>query len=161
EAWPHYEWRWKIGAIEPPRLSQPRWMGEDLAGKTILVHAEQGLGDTLQFIRYAPLLRQRGARVIVQCQWVLASLIATCEGVDAAHADLADAGHFDTQAPLLSLPGLFKTTLESVPARTPYLFPRSVLVDSWRSKLAPRDQVVVGIVWRGSPSSWFDFRRSI
>src|SRR5207302_4380262 len=110
EGWPEYEWRWKCKEFSTPPYQQPLWDGSPLDGRTILLHAEQGLGDTLQFIRYAPLVKERGGRVVVACQAALVPLLANCPGMDRLIAD-GPLPPFDVHAPLLSLPGIFGTSL--------------------------------------------------
>ncbi len=101
QGWQEYEWRWQVEPLSPRALSQPSWQGEPLAGKTILLYAEQGLGDTLQFVRYAPLVKRLGATVIVECQRTLLQLLRSCPGIDhlIAYGDALPA--FDYHAPLL------------------------------------------------------------
>jgi hypothetical protein len=120
---------------------------------TILIHAEQGFGDSIQFVRYVPLLAARGARVILECQAALATLFNNIEGV----ACVVPAGEalpkFDLQLPLLSLPGVFRTTLESVPATVPYLSIDAVQARRWAGALPRgRKKRKVGIVWAGGTS---------
>jgi hypothetical protein len=135
---------------EPP-FKQPRWRGEPLAGRSILLHYEQGLGDTLQFIRYAAVLKRRGATVIVLCQAALRKILATAAGIDW----LVSAGDamptFDVHAPLMSLPGLLGTTLDSIPAEIPYLSAAGSLVDQWRERLRSVEGFRIGIHWQGRP----------
>jgi tetratricopeptide (TPR) repeat protein len=159
--WPEYEWRWRKKGFTPRRFSQPWWDGESLAGKTILLHAEQGLGDTIQFIRYAPVVKQHGATVIVECQKPLLGLLEGCPGVDQLVAQGDRLPAFDVYAPLLSVPGILKTSLETVPAKVPYLLPKPAMVESWRSRLAEFDGFKIGIAWRGSPTFRGDRFRSI
>src|SRR5208282_2184815 len=102
QGWPEYEWRWRYMTMPP--YAQPRWDGGDLAGKTVLLYAEQGLGDTLQFIRYAPLVQERGATVVVACPAPLVRLLARCPGIDQILAEGSPLPPCDVQAPLLSLP---------------------------------------------------------
>ena len=147
-----YEWRWKCPEFvrEHSRFSfsTPRWNGEDIKGRTILLYAEQGLGDTIQFIRYVSLLRQRGGNVIVQCQPTLAKLFATIPGIDRVVPRGETLPDFQVCAPLMSLPHLLGTTLDSIPNQVPYLGnieEKEVLLDS----LAPLPfaNLKVGIVW--------------
>ena len=119
--WPEYEWRWKQRSFSPPSSSYPRWIGSSLHGRTILLFPEQGLGDTLQFIRYAPLVQQKGAVVTVQCQAPLFRLLSTCAGIDRLTVAGSVVDSVDFQAPLLSLPRIFSTTLPTIPAQLPYL----------------------------------------
>jgi hypothetical protein len=141
--------------------------------RTILLHAEQGLGDTLQFIRYAPLVQQRGGEVVVECQETLLPLLATCPGIDQLVARGAPLPAFDTHAPLLSLPGILGTTLTTIPANIPYLTADPGLREQWRHELsslgdaAPlgdagrRPAFKVGIAWQGNPQYPNDRQRSI
>jgi tetratricopeptide (TPR) repeat protein len=161
QGWPEYEWRWKLKDLPPPTLHQPRWDGSDLNGRTILLHAEQGLGDVLQFIRYAPLVRQRGGRVILACPQSLLPLLARCAGIDQILAKGSPLPPFDVHAPLLSLPGLFRTTLADIPASVPYLYPDPGLVEHWRRQLSTITAFKVGIVWQGNPKHKLDRQRSI
>ena len=147
--WPEYEWRWKTGKLRTRDYDRPRWDGEPLAGKSILLHAEQGLGDTIQFIRYASLAKGQGATVLVECHKSLLQLLASCPGIDRliAHGDaLPDT---DVHAPLLSLPGIFKTSVETIPANVPYLFADAALADEWREKLGKISGFKIGINWHG------------
>ena len=132
-------------------LPQPRWDGSDLQGKTILLRAEQGLGDTLHFIRYAALVKQRGGTVVVACQKPLLRLLQTCPGIDRLVVRGTELPPFDVQAPLLSLPGIFQTALTSIPARVPYVFADAGLVEHWRQRLATLPGFKVGIAWQGNP----------
>jgi tetratricopeptide (TPR) repeat protein len=158
-----YEWRWKstLQRFRRHNFAQPLWGGEPLAGRTILLHAEQGLGDTIQFIRYVPLVKERGGRVVVECQRLLLPLLANVAGIDQllALGDLLPP--FDVQAPLLSIPGIMGTTLDTIPARVPYLAPDPERVQSWRKQLEPLGGFRVGIVWQGDPQMSGDALRSI
>jgi Tfp pilus assembly protein PilF len=162
QGWPGYQWRWKIKDFGPlPPFQAPLWDGSPLDGRTILVHAEQGLGDTLQFLRYLPLVHQRGGRVIFLCQPPLTRLLRRTPGIERllAHGDPVPA--FDVHVPLLSLPGLFGTTLESVPADVPYLEAEPQLVEAWRHRLGSYPGFKVGIAWQGNPKFRLDRFRSI
>jgi tetratricopeptide (TPR) repeat protein len=161
EGWAGYEWRWRDGELAPRALPAPLWTGGDLTGKTVLVHAEQGLGDTLQFARYLPLLAARGARVVLEAQRPLLPLLASLGGV----AELVAAGEelpeFDLQVPLLSLPGAFATTLDSIPRDVPYLRAAPERVATWRAALAALPHPRIGLVWAGSPGNRNDRQRSL
>jgi tetratricopeptide (TPR) repeat protein len=159
--WPEYEWRWKTREYRPPNFTQPRWDGGPLKGKTILLHAEQGLGDTLQFIRYAPLINERGGRVLVECQPILEPLLQRSPGVDLLVPAGAALPPFDVHALLVSLPFLFKTTLTTIPAKAPYLFADRAFVEKWRQELGPIPGFKVGIVWQGSSIHKWDRFRSM
>ena len=159
--WSEYEWRWTMSTFARRRCTQPVWDGGPLDGKTILLAAEQGLGDTLQFIRYAPLVRQRAARVIVEVHRPLRRLAKTCPGVDKVIAMGETPPPFDTYVPLMSLPGLFGTTLETIPAEIPYLHADAELVEQWRPEITSLPGFKVGIAWQGSPQNAMDRERSL
>ncbi len=160
--WPDYEWRWRCKrAFQVPAFPKPRWDGGPLQGKTILLYAEQGLGDTLQFIRYAALVQARGARVVVQCQAALIPLLSRCAGIDEMVPWGSPSPAFDVWAALMSLPALLGTTVETIPAHVPYLHADPALVVYWRRQLAVLDGFKVGIAWQGSTSHAWDQHRSV
>ena len=160
--WRAYEWRW----LDPrfcegePEFTAPIWLGEDdIAGRCILLHAEQGLGDSIQFVRYAKLLRARGARVVLSVQPPLAELFA-----ELADEVVAQGGAFpahDRHCPLLSLPLAFATDLAGIPAEVPYLRAAPARVAEWAGILGPRRALRVGVAWSGSPEHPDDAIRSI
>jgi tetratricopeptide (TPR) repeat protein len=158
--WPEYEWRLRCPDVPPTGLTQPRWHGEPLNGRTILLYAEQGLGDAIQFIRYAPLVRQRGGSVVVVCHAGLTRLLSGFRGVAQLVASGAPLPPFDTQAPLLSLPGIFRTSLDSVPADVPYLTANPQLINYWGARLSAYPGIKIGITWQGNPGHPDDYRRS-
>jgi tetratricopeptide (TPR) repeat protein len=151
EGWRLYEWRKKkANPIAARDYPQPLWLGEaDLTGKTILLTEEQGLGDTIQFCRYATLVARRGARVILEVPPQLARLAASLPGV----AQIVETGRplpaFDLHCPLLSLPLAFKTELATIPAATPYLKADPDQSKAWRDRLGARTKLRVGLVWSG------------
>lgn len=151
--WEKYEWRWKSGSLSAMRdFSKPVWLGkEDITGKTILLHAEQGLGDTIQFCRYAPLVSALGAKVLMEVPSSLKSLLATLKGVSQIMAIGEPLPEFDYHCPLMSLPLVFKTNLESIPADIPYLHPEKPAVRAWEERLSGFDGLRIGLVWAGSP----------
>ena len=160
-AWPEYEWRWQRRESPPRPFRQSLWDGSSLNGRTILLHAEQGLGDTIQFIRYAPLVKARGGPVIVECQHALLPILARCQGVDqwiGAGSALPD---FDVHAPLLSLPRIMGATLGTIPADVPYVFADPELIERWRREFQTIPGFKVGIAWQGSPKNKKDRQRSI
>ncbi|HYV36862.1 MAG TPA: hypothetical protein VE988_14230, partial [Gemmataceae bacterium] len=160
--WADYEWRWRRPAYPPPPFRQPLWDGSPLAGKTILLWAEQGLGDTFQFIRYAPLVKERGGNVIVACQAAVTRLLRSCAGIDRLIAkENAAATDFDVYAPLMSLPAIFKTTLTTIPAAVPYLAADAKLVEHWREQLGSCAGLKIGIAWQGNPEYGNDRQRSL
>ena len=148
--WREYEWR--LPADRAAGFAAQRWEGEPLAGRTILLECEQGFGDTLHFARYAPLVAERGGRVLLQCQTVsLKPLLERVPGVEAVYARGEALPHFDCQAPLLSLPRIFGTTLQRLPPFVPYLSAEPRRVEAWRRRLPQGDLLKVGLVWRGGP----------
>jgi len=166
QGWPEFEWRLRIAGQPYPAYPQPRWQGEPMPGRTILLVAEQGLGDTLQFIRYAVLVKQRsGARVLVQCSPVLHEILKCMAGIDRlvapGHAEAPDAERFDAYVPLLSLPGVFGTLLETVPDAVPYLTADRQRVEHWQRELPGDDKLKVGIGWQGNRDYPGDYYRSM
>ncbi|PWC39954.1 hypothetical protein TSO352_04445 [Azospirillum sp. TSO35-2] len=151
EGWEQYEWRWRTGQLPLPSLSRPRWQGEPLDGRTILVYAEQGHGDTLHFVRYAPMLAQRGARVMLVAQPGLVRLLERMPGIASVHAINDPVADFDIHTPLLSLPGAFGTTLETIPADTPYLAADPADVETWQRRNPVHGGIRIGLVWAGDP----------
>lgn len=151
QGFPNYEHRrdaHELGQVFR-KFTQPRWKGEPLDGKRILVHVEQGFGDMIQFVRYVPMVRARGARVILQCQPELSRLFQRIEGIDELLLD-GDLTNFDVECPLLSLPYTLKTTLHTIPGTVPYLRPDPSLVSFWRQRLRSWEgQLKVGLVWSG------------
>ncbi|HEX4056465.1 MAG TPA: tetratricopeptide repeat-containing glycosyltransferase family protein [Tepidisphaeraceae bacterium] len=164
EGWPEYEWRWRCkGIASPPRRwKQPRWDGAPLNGQTILLYADQGFGDAIQFVRYAPMVAGRGGRVVVGCPLELARLFRS--NPDLGQIVSGDQGlpHFDLHCPLASLPLVFQTRMESIPARVPYLNADPALVEMWRQKLAPsQGKLRVALSWAGNPAFRGDRNRSL
>jgi tetratricopeptide (TPR) repeat protein len=150
-AWEEYEWRLQVpnGSVA---FDSPRWDGSLLDGRRILIHAEQGLGDQIQFIRYAPMVAALGGRVIVHCGAPLVRLARTCRGVEDAVVAFGKqpVPDHDVHVWSGSLPRIFATTDETVPADVPYLFPDSEQVERWRKALAHFGGVRVGINWEGN-----------
>jgi Tfp pilus assembly protein PilF len=164
QGWPELEWRWKIpGAAAPLRkLPQPLWLGrEALRGKSILLYAEQGLGDTIQFARYAPLVAATGATVLLDVYAPLVVLMRTVPGVTRVLGPQDDAPITDFRCPLLSLPLAFGTTLDSIPPPVPYISLDAREASDWRAKLGGEGVKLVGLCWRGSPGYVNDAQRSI
>ncbi len=177
--WPEHQWRWQEKDFPCFKRSfpQPLWDGSSLAGRTILLHAEQGLGDTIQFIRYAPLVKRRGGTVVLECQPALLPLLQGCAGVDRLVAQGSSLPPFDVHAPLLSLPGILETTLSTIPAEVPYLFADANLGEHWRQELSPLTLpspptaggegrvrgrgFKIGVAWQGNPIHKNDKQRSI
>jgi tetratricopeptide (TPR) repeat protein len=161
EGWPEYEWRWRRQVRFEPAIAAPRWRGEALAGRTILLRTEQGLGDTLQFVRYAQLVKQQGGTVIVEVQPSLTRLVASCPGVDGVVTVGAPLPPCDVYVHLLSLPGIFGTSLPTIPARVPYLSLDEASLAEWKRELAGEPGFKIGLAWQGNPTHPDDRRRSI
>jgi Flp pilus assembly protein TadD len=162
EAWPEYEWRWKDARLnlEPRAFACPTWTGDALAGRTLLLHAEQGFGDTLQLLRYAAQVPHDG-KVIVEVQKPLLRLAATLKGVHRILARGEALPDFDLHCPLFSLPRIFGTTVETIPNGVPYLSADPIAVERWRTRLAGAGAACVGLVWAGNRDNTEDEARSI
>ncbi len=188
--WPEYEWRWRCREFAKHKRTflQPLWDGSSLTGRTILLYGEQGLGDTIQFIRYAPLVKERGGRVIVECQPLLVPLLKGVAGVDEIIPEGSPLPAVDVQAPLLQLPAILSIP---IPAKVPYLAADPELVRWWgatldketgrqgdkeisRQRVMGKEQVSlspclpvslsgfrIGIAWQGNPTHKKDKQRSI
>ena len=155
-----FEWRLRLPQARRlyPDLGVPLWQGEDLAGQRLLLYAEQGLGDSLQFIRYAPLLAARGAEVLLQCPAALRRLLASVAGIVQVLEDAESPERIAYACPIMSLPQRFATTLASIPAAVPYVSVPARSRDAWRARLHARSeatgtagQLRVGLVWAGDP----------
>jgi Flp pilus assembly protein TadD len=179
--WHEYEWRLRCQHYAGCGMERPFWNGDELRGKTILIHAEQGYGDTLQFLRFAPMVKERGGWVVVRCPTPLLQLVARCDGVDLAYDGNSYEPPYHTDVAFMSLPARFGTTLATLPTRVPYLATDPMLVEHWRSELArvmgtesaadsedrgrsgegrPTRPFLVGIVWQGNPEHCTDRWRS-
>jgi Tfp pilus assembly protein PilF/ADP-heptose:LPS heptosyltransferase len=155
--WQEYDWR--------PRLlkfSQPQWTGEDIASKTILLHAEQGIGDAIQFVRYAPLVAAKGARVKLMVHPELIRLFASTPGVEEVIPLGSPSAVFDVHCSLLSLPRIFQSTSANIPSQIPYLNPPEDLTQKASDQLGPANgKPRIGLVWAGRPEHRNDSRRSL
>ena len=158
--WPEHEGRLASNPRLKRGFTQPLWLGDaPLAGRTILLRAEQGLGDTIQFCRYAPMVAARGARVVLEVQRPLVDLMRTLDSAIEVVARGDALPEFDLHCPLLSLPLAFKTELTTIPARTPYLRAPAGAID-WKSRLGTK-RPRIGLVWSGNPGHKRDATRSI
>jgi tetratricopeptide (TPR) repeat protein len=163
QGWPECEWRWQVKEIDlpQPRFIQPKWDGSELNGQKILLYAEQGFGDTIQFARFARLVTQRGGRVILACQPELSRLLRGMERVEQIVESAAALPEFDFQHALMSLPLIFDTTIQTVPAET-YLRADPELSAQWRERMGPDDgRMKIGLTWFGRPTHPNDQQRSI
>jgi tetratricopeptide (TPR) repeat protein len=161
--WQEYEWRWRTDQMKGTRrkFPVPAWDGSPPAGKTILLHAEQGLGDTIQFFRLASVLAERGATVIAQVPEPLIMLMRTCPGVSDVLTPGGPVPAFDWNCPLMSLPLALRLKVADIPNRVPYLTASTASVEKWRSRLAGERGRRVGIVWQGNPNHIGDRWRSV
>jgi len=169
--WKQHESRWLVSdaALSRRYADRPLWLGaESIAGKTLLLYAEQGYGDTLQFCRYASLAHARGTTVLLDVPAALATLVRSVPGVDRVLPDAEPLSGFDFRCPLLSLPLAFGTTLETVPAEVPYLSVDPTLRGQWACRVDSRVDVLavpgrlrVGLAWSGNPRHSNDENRSL
>jgi len=156
--WPQYEHRWNFEHLAGtlPKHEQPRWTGQDLKDKTILVVQEQGLGDTIQFIRFVFGLHNAGGQVILQVNNNLAPLFA---GSPVIH-QIVDVNEtptdFDYWTPIMSVPGILGITLQNLPHQLQYLAARQDLAQQWQERLGPKKRLRVGVCWSGRPDSWIN-----
>jgi Tfp pilus assembly protein PilF len=159
--WPEYEWRRLIKESSRYAIAPPTWDGNTLDGQAILLLAEQGVGDTFQFVRYSRLVKAKGGRVLLQCPPALTELLATCPGIDEVLPAGTSLSPPHRTASLLSLPLLCRTTLETIPAEVPYLAADPARVAAWRARLADLPDFKVGICWQGNPQYKGDRLRSV
>jgi hypothetical protein len=161
QGWPEFEWRLKTPRHGVGNLGVPRWQGQELEGQTVLIVSEQGLGDTLQFVRYLARVSGRGGKVLFACPLRLVELLKSVRGVDRIVPLEASVPGCDFHVPLLSLPLIFDTNLETIPAEVPYLVPDHSRVEKWRARLTTGGGPRVGACWQGNPHHARDRMRSI
>jgi tetratricopeptide (TPR) repeat protein len=162
--WEKNEWRWATEEHKKKKwnFAQPQWTGQgEIAGKTILLHSEQGFGDTIQFCRYVPRVASRGGRVILGVPSTLRELMSTLPGVAQIVSKGDPLPDFDIHCPLLSLPLAFGTRLETIPSATPYLRASAPVVMDWKVRLDQRNRPMIGLAWSGHPMHKNDHNRSI
>jgi tetratricopeptide (TPR) repeat protein len=176
--WPEYEWRLKLPGADRRVFVEPLWDGSPLAGRTILLHAEQGLGDTIQFLRYIPLVKQCGCRVIFECQPPLLRLLNNNPDIECLCARGSPLPPFDVRMPLMSLPRIFHRLGHNAPSSNPYLHPFAALQAEWQSRFRTEfvdetsvtltshsalrtPHFLIGIAWKGNPAFRGDRQRSI
>lgn len=161
EGWAEYRWRWHAQGMSPPKYAQPAWDGSSLDGKTILLVAEQGLGDNVHFVRYAQVLKQRyRCRVVFACRRPLRDLLTGASGIDALVAIDEQPPPFDVYCSLLDVPGILAEELRETPGEVPYLSADPELVEHWRERLSAYGGVKIGVVWQGNPGYAADQMRS-
>ena len=160
QGWPEAEWRLQNPDLFVHRLHGPVWDGAELGGRTILIVAEQGLGDTIQYIRYASLAVRRGGRVVVTCAIALKQILATCPGVDRVIVEGDPLPEYFCHAPVMNLPAILGTTLQTIPAEIPYLAADPARIAHWRDELGATTEFKIGVVWQGNPHHTKDRERS-
>lgn len=163
EGWAEYDWRWKMPEYEQAlyRGPEPRWDGGDLRGKSILVHAEQGFGDVIQFVRYVSILQEQGARVTFLSPPEMTRLLSCMPELRLTTVN-DPAAAADVWCPLMTVPHLLGNRFDSIPSRTPYLSADGELVEQWGERVRTRDgRLRVGLAWAGSPAHRGDKHRSM
>jgi tetratricopeptide (TPR) repeat protein len=160
--WEKYEWRWRTGIQRPRDFDQPLWNGEDLSGKRIFVYAEQGFGDTFQFIRYLQLLSKRGALVFIGCRSAEYNLLKNNSGIYQCLECGESLPEFDFHVPLINLPKIFETTMETIPNHTPYLSApqNSQIPKALQEALKTAPGFKIGFVWSASTMRYADRKRA-
>ncbi len=160
--WEGFEWRWRGGTeLKPRDFAQPQWRGEDLAGKTILLHAEQGFGDTIQMLRYLPMVKAKARKILLEIPQNLRPLVGEPgDGITMIGRNDVPPP-FDLHCPLMSLPLAFRTTLATVPNAVPYLRAPADRIAKWRALLPRNGRRRVGLVWAGRPDHKNDHNRSL
>jgi tetratricopeptide (TPR) repeat protein len=163
QGWKEYAWRWQVQNSTLPQrnIKEPIWDGSDLQGKTILLHAEQGFGDTLQFVRYLPMVRERGGKIILACEPPLGRLLRGQFEIEHLVVGNELVPPFETHCPLLNLPLAFGTTLQTIPDSVPYIKPPESETLKWRQRLSEHKGIKIGICWAGRPTHPNDRNRSI
>jgi hypothetical protein len=156
--WPQYESRWSYEHLAgtEPEFPQPRWRGEDIQGKTLLVVGEQGHGDNIQFVRFLYNLHVMGARLKLQVTAGLVPLLESSEIIEWTGTYGDDAGEFDMWVPIMSIPGVLGITLENLPRPVQYLNARSDLAREWLTRLGPKRRLRVGFSWSGRRDNWLN-----
>jgi hypothetical protein len=149
------EWRWKMPDLARllAQLGKPMWDGGDLNGRRILIHAERGLGDTINFVRYLPLVAQRGGKLIFGCHPDLHGLFKQIACIDEWLTPGSPLPSFDVHCSLVSLPAVFRTTLATIPAQVPCVVADAALTQRWRDRLGADERLKVGLVWSGHDRS--------
>lgn len=161
EGWKEYEWRWRTTILVSRPFPQPRWTGQPFAGKSLLIHTEQGMGDLLNFVRFMPAVKALGGTVVLEIQPELARMMDRFPGVDVMFERGGPPPPTDLQLPLLDLPSVLNVTLENLPQDASYLTAPEAKVEAWRHRLGPDNALRVGMVWAGNPDHANDKRRSI
>lgn len=156
--WPQYEWRWHyehLAGMEP-KFSQPRWRGEDLKGKTILVVGEQGHGDNIQFCRFLYNLHVMGAKIKLQVPMPLIPLLSNSTIIEQVGCYNEDMGPFDYWVSIMSIPGILGVTLENLPKPVSYLNTTGDVIKQWQDTLGPKKRMRIGLAWSGRRDAWLN-----
>jgi tetratricopeptide (TPR) repeat protein len=155
--WTQYEWRWKFEHLNGmlPDFEQPRWTGQDLKDKTILILGEQGHGDNIQFIRFLIHIKSLGARIVLQTTDALVPLF-TSGAIDATIGFLDPVPEFDYWIPIMSIPEVLAVTLDNLPQQLSYITPNAELAKVWGARLGPKKRLRVGFCWSGRKDSWIN-----
>jgi hypothetical protein len=163
QGWPAYESRWDYEHLAgtEPKYSQPRWRGEDLRGKTILVVGEQGHGDCIQFVRFVYNLHEQGAQVKLQVTDGLIPLLSSSNIIQQVTGYAQDPGHFDYWVPIMSIPGLLGITVENLPRIQSYMSADPALHAAWLERLGPKRRMRVGISWSGRRDAWLNQHKGV
>ncbi|RMF58273.1 MAG: tetratricopeptide repeat protein [Calditrichaeota bacterium] len=152
EAWDDYELRWQRGTMVPRNFPQPVWDGSVIKDQTLFIYAEQGIGDTIQFVRFIPYVKERVGKVILECLPALKPLLKQLKDVDQVIALGDPIPEFDQQIAIMSLARVMKTTVETIPQNVPYLFPDSGVQEKFQEMVPlPEDKLKIGFVWKGNP----------
>lgn len=161
EGWQEYEWRTRLAIWGVNAVNCMSWSGQPLKGKTLLIKAEQGMGDMIQFVRLVPMIEKQGGKIMLECQPELVRLFQSVGGIDRLTSKpYSESEQPDVHIPLLSLPKLLGIQLENIPANIPYLAPPAELVDGWKRRLIADSGMRVGIAWSGNPQHIDDGNRS-
>lgn len=160
EGWREYEWRWARKQPQPRGFTQPAWQGEDIRGKRLLVYVEQGYGDAIEFLRFLPMIKDRGAYILLEIHHILIPLLDPSMGMRTIVTAGAPLPDFDVHVALLSLPGLLGISLENLPANVPYLRVDKERVLRFAPRIAAAQGLKVGVVWAGNPNVKNDQWRS-
>jgi tetratricopeptide (TPR) repeat protein len=158
EGWNELEWRLRMN---PRNIPQTLWQGEDLSNRTLLIWAEQGFGDSIHFSRYVNIVRPRGGRIIVEVEKPLFKLFQASFERESVFSTEQERPHFDFHVPIVSLPRLMGTDLNTIPADIPYLQADRLLAQIWKKRLEPFGGAKIGIAWAGDPLHQRDFARSV
>lgn len=163
EGWREYRWRWQVGDLRRPNIPAPLWDGGSLQGRSILLSAEQGLGDTLHFVRFAAILREQGANPIVYCQPPLLALLQNNPQLGAIYPNNLELDRpVDVQCSLLDVADILGISASNVPADVPYLTPAASLCNYWQRRFPkPTGSFRIGLAWQGNPDHQADAFRSI